>query len=161
MYRLFAFACVAATAFAGSAAIKLQPAADSSWEVKGRQKRAMLHFDLAALPAGNTIVSARLALTFDKVASDPPINPKRFSISAGDAHVVNLVVKGNGEYSADLTKHVRGASALAISIAGLEANPSAVISSAALELQCSRTAPRADAGASVFQAAGETGAIQV
>src|SRR5260370_33160298 len=145
-YRLLGIAFVAVTSYAGSPAIKLQPAADSSWEVKGRQKRAVLRFDLTAVPTGNTIVSARLALALDKVASDPPINPKRFAISAADDDVGNLVVQGSGEYSVDLTKHVRGASAVAIGIAGLEANPSAVISSAALELQCSRTAPRADAG---------------
>ncbi len=159
LYRLCGIALVASTAFAGAKAIELAPAADSSLEVKGRQKRALLHFDLSAAPAGNTIVRARLALRLDKVASDPPINPKRFSISASDAHVANLVVKGNGEYSVDLTKQVRGASVLTINISGLEANPSAVISRAALELRYSPTAPRADAGAAVFQAAGETGAI--
>ncbi|MDP2996709.1 MAG: hypothetical protein Q8N47_04420, partial [Bryobacterales bacterium] len=68
-----------------------------------------------------------------------------------EARAANLVVKGPGEYAVDLTKLVRGKSAVAVGISGMEANPGATISRAALEIEYSGTAPRADAGGAVFQ----------
>ena len=56
---------IAATAGASANSVQLHPAADSVLEIKGSRKKALLHFDLAAVPAGNTIVAARLALTLE------------------------------------------------------------------------------------------------
>src|SRR5260370_31499274 len=125
--HILALVVTAAAAFGGASAIRVNPGAGSVLEVKGKQKRAVLNFDLAAVPAATTVVSARLALTIDAVSSEPPINPKRFAVSAGDAHVANLVVKGPGTYTLDLTKYARRVSPLVIRDSGLDANPSATL----------------------------------
>ncbi len=151
----------AASGFAATSVAKLQPGRDSILEIRGSQKRGRLNFDLAALPARTTIVEARLALVLDALASEPPISPRRFAVTAGDTRLANLAIKNPGEYWVNVTRLVRGARAIAIEIAGLEARPSATISRATLEVRHSDTAPRAEAGGEVFQATGQHGAIRV
>ena len=160
MRILCVLAITATCGFAAGPVMKLPLAADSTLEVRGNQKKALLRFDLAAVPAGNTIVSARLVFTLAAVRSESPLLPKRFEFSAGETRMMILAVKGPGEHSLDLTRQVRGARTLAIEVAGLETNPSATISSASLDVRYSKTAPRADAGGGVYQAAGQTGAIR-
>ncbi|MDP2997620.1 MAG: hypothetical protein Q8N47_09030, partial [Bryobacterales bacterium] len=151
MKSLGALLLVAGSACPVEPTVKLDPAPGSVFEVKGNQKKALMRFDLSAIPAGTTIVKARLALTLTAVVSEPPLNPKRFAVTVEEARAANLVVKGPGEYAVDLTKLVRGKSAVAVSISGMEANPGATISRTALEIEYSFTAPQADAGGAVFQ----------
>jgi hypothetical protein len=151
----------AASGSAGTSVAKFQPGSGSVFEIKGSQKKALLRFDLAPLPARNTIVSARLEVVLDGVGSEPPIDPKRFAVTTGDTRIANLVVKAAGEYSVDVTRQARMGRTFAITIAGLEANPSATVSRATVEVRHSDTAPRADAGGEVFQAPGQHGAMRV
>ena len=58
-----------ASGFAGTSAVKIPPEPGSTLEIKGSQKKASLHFNLAAVPAGSVIVGARLVMTLDRVAS--------------------------------------------------------------------------------------------
>ena len=162
MRRLVAvLLAAAASGFAESSVASFQPGTDSVLEIKGKQKKALLRFDLSGLPAGATVVAARLVLVLDAVTSEPPVTTRRFAVACGDARVANLVVKAAGEYSVDLTKRVRRVREVEIAISGLEANPGATVARATLEIRHSTTAPRADAGGEVFQAPGHSGPIRV
>lgn len=160
-WRIAVIAVAAMAAFGQGSVSKIEADSGSVFQIRGNQQRASLRFDLSRLPRGEALVKARLLLTLDRIASDPPIEPKRFAVSAGEEFAANLVVKSAGEYVVDLSRQARDTRSLVVEIAGLEANPRAEIIRAVLEVRHSPTAPRADAGGHLFQKAGASGAIRV
>jgi hypothetical protein len=144
--KFAAFLAAAAALLAASASIQVSPTTDSLLEIRGLQKQALLRFDLRAIPPDSTVLSARLLLSFPPT-SDPPIPPKRFDIAEGENHIATLTMRTRTEQQVDVTQLIRGKSTLALTISG-QANSSATIAQAALDIQYSRTAPQANAGAS-------------
>jgi hypothetical protein len=148
-----------AALLANGTTLHLSPTSDSVLEIRGTQKQAVLRFDLHTLPADVTVLSARLLLTLQP-SSGPPIPPKRFAIAESENHIATLTLRTPGDHQVDVARLIRGKSALTLTISG-EANSSATIVKATLEIHCSGTAPQANAGGEVFAPPGHVGPILV
>ena len=149
--KFAAFFAAHAALLAAPTSIQVSSATDSLLEVRGLQKQALLRFDLRAIPPDSTVLRARLLLSFPPT-SDPPIPPKRFDIAEGENHIVTVTEKSDirnpkSIHEVDVTRLIRGKSTLALTISG-QANSSATIAQATLDITYSHTAPQANAGAS-------------
>jgi hypothetical protein len=68
--------------------------------------------------------------------------PKRIDIAEAENHIATLTLRTPAGQQVDVTQLIRGKPTLALTISG-QANSSATIAKAALDIQYSRTAPQA------------------